>query len=98
MEKKKHLRNPKILGLLRKGCSITFPSGVMLHRVPDTEFIEAGMMTETRSGLEEQIYVGIDTYTLNEEGLEEALQYEEFYADSLNDEEIDEYKEEGDWQ
>ena len=67
------LRNPKLLCLLRKGCSITFPSGIILHRIPDEDFIEAGTLVNDD-------YQGIDTYAPNEAGLEEALEYEESVA------------------
>ena len=86
------LRNPKILGLLRKGCSITFPSGVMFSRPANTEFIETGMRGEDMNE-----YQPIDQYSLNEEGLEAALKYEEFYAESLK-EDVEPYDEKEDWQ
>jgi len=80
------MRNPKLLTLLRQGCSIVFPSGFSIHMIPDSDFIESGYM-------DQETYIGIDTYDLSEEGLEYALDNEEFYAfrkldnDNLRDEE-----------
>jgi len=79
---KQHLRNPKLLGLLRKGCSITFPSGLTLRQVMQDDVIEAGVQP-----LAGDDFISVDGYTLSEEGLEEALQYEEFYASRYEDEE-----------
>jgi hypothetical protein len=88
------MRNPKLLSLLRKGCSITFPSGIALHRIPDEDFIESGAFGEDNR------YVGIDTYELNEAGLEEALEYEESVANfqEEDDELTEKEREEEDWQ
>jgi len=76
------MRNPKLLGLLRKGCSITFPSGLVLRQVMQDDVIEVGVQ-----GYDKEDFVSIDGYPLNEKGLEEALQYEEFYASRYEDEE-----------
>ena len=91
---KQHLRNPKLLGLLRKGCSITFPSGITLRQVMQDDVIEVGVQPS-----DGEDFISIDGYTLSEEGLEEALQYEEMYADNLNDDKLEEkYDEREDWQ
>ena len=79
---KQHLRNPKLLGLLRQGCSITFPSGLVLRQVMQDDVIEVGVQPDNGED-----FVSIDGYPLNEKGLEEALQYEEFYASRREDEE-----------
>ena len=76
------MRNPKLLCLLRRGCILTFPSGVTFRRIADTEFIESGMQGE-----EPTPYVGIDTYDLTEKGLEEALEYEESVAFYMEEDE-----------
>lgn len=79
---KQHLRNPKLLGLLRKGCSITFPSGLVLRQVMQDDVIEVGVQPP-----DGEDFISVDGYTLSEEGLEEALQYEEFYASRYEDDE-----------
>lgn len=90
---KQHLRNPKLLCLLRKGCSITFPSGLILRQIMQDDFIEVGVQ------IPDEDFESIDSYDLNEEGLEDALQYEEMYADNLNDDKLEEkYDEREDWQ
>ena len=76
------MRNPKLLCLLRRGCILTFHSGVTFRRIPDTEFIESGIQGE-----EPTPYVAIDNYDLTEKGLEEALEYEESVAFSLEEDE-----------
>ena len=87
------MRNPKLLGLLRKGCSITFPSGLVLRQVMQDDVIEVGVQ-----GYDKEDFVSIDGYPLNEKGLEEALQYEEMYAEHIKDDLEEKYKEEEDWQ
>lgn len=86
------MRNPKLLSLLRKGCSVTFPSGVILTGLSDDDLIESGARGEDLND-----YVVVDKYDLNEIGLEEALEYEESVT-SYQQEDIEKQKEEGDWQ
>lgn len=86
------MRNPKLLSLLKKGCSVTFPSGVILTGLPDDDLIESGARGEDLND-----YVVVDKYDLNEIGLEEALEYEESVT-SYQQEDIEKQKEEGDWQ
>ena len=50
------IRNPKLLCLLRKGCSITFPSDVILRGIVDRNFIETAM----RDPYDLNMYVPID--------------------------------------
>jgi hypothetical protein len=89
------LRNPKLLSLLRKGCSITFPSGIIIRQVMQDDVIELGM----RPSIDEDM-ISIDSYTLNEQGLEEALEYEESVANfkEEDDELTEQQREEEDWQ
>ncbi len=90
------IRNPKLLCLLRKGCSITFPSDVILRGIVDRNFIETAM----RDPYDLNMYVPIDLYVMDEKGLEEALQYEESVCDFLEeDPKVEkEYDEREDWQ
>lgn len=74
------MRNPKLLGLIRKGCSITFPSGVIFHRIPDSEFLESGFADGND-------YDDANVFDLTELGLEQALKYEEVCAENLEDDE-----------
>lgn len=70
------MRNPKLLGLIRKGCSITFPSGVIFHRIPNSVFMESTSPTD-----------GDYVYDLSEQGLEDALDYEDTFTALLEDDE-----------
>ena len=70
------MRNPKLLSLLRQGCTVIFPSGYILERDEDNDLICNKIMTETFE------WTGDGYRSLTENGLELALVDEENYFES----------------
>lgn len=73
------MRNPKLLFLLRQGCTVTFPSGVVFIGWPTSNMFQASIYI-LGTGI-----VEIDTYDLTEEGIEKAILAEIDYAKRNHD-------------
>jgi hypothetical protein len=72
------MRNPKLLSLLRQGCLVKFPSGILFHGWPTSNMLHTSIYDLDNHRLES------NWYDLNEKGLESALKDEEEYAESIN--------------
>lgn len=73
------MRNPKLLSLLRQGCTVIFPSGFTLEGDTESNLIVTGC--SDKDG--DSVHIGYRS--LDEEGLEKALQEEEEFSDGDRD-------------
>lgn len=72
------MRNPKLLSLLRQGCTVIFPSGYFFEGLPNDNYIQVGWIEgdeEYKDGL----------WILDEFGLDQAIRDEERYSDGDRD-------------
>lgn len=70
------MRNPKLLSLLRQGCTVIYPSGYFLEGDTESNLIATGIID-----IQSEDKTGTGYRTLSENGLEFAIDDEEEYSE-----------------